>query len=119
MKSMEVREYVVCYFDLLGQRAGLIERLGSQMTFGIDRRNVLGSLVRGIRSIRTTLDFYREKAKLDDHAGIIARKYALLQMYWMQRTGALEKYFDSTQPPLSQPISPSQDAQIKSNPVSQ
>ncbi len=88
-------------------------------TFGIDRRNVLGSLVRGIRSIRTTLDFYREKAKMDDHAGTIARKYALLQMYWMQRTGALEKYFDSTQPPLSQPISPSQDAQIKSNPVSQ
>ena len=27
MKSMEVREYVVCYFDLLGKREGLIEKV--------------------------------------------------------------------------------------------
>ena len=30
MNSMEVREYVVCYFDLLGQREGLLKRVRTE-----------------------------------------------------------------------------------------
>lgn len=94
--------------DYLSQTT--IERL--EMV-GVNRQNVLNALVQGLRSIRITLADYRKEAATDTHYAIVAQKYALLQSYWMQRTGPLEKYFDehpiqaeNTKEVLSTPLSP-------------
>lgn len=94
--------------DYLSQTT--IERL--EMV-GVSRQDVLNALVQGLRSIRITLTDCRQAAATDTHYAVIAQKYALLQSYWMQRTGPLEKYFDkqpiqteNTKAVLSPPSSP-------------
>ena len=74
--------------------------IGWLESLGIDRRIVLDSVARGLRSIRTTLAGFRQAVDGDCRNAIRARKYALLQSYWMQRTGLLENYFDEKPPQL-------------------
>lgn len=76
--------------DYLSQTT--IERL--EMV-GVDRHTVLNALVHGLQSIRITLTDFRKEAAIDSRYAIKARKYALLQSYWMQRTEPLGKYFDT------------------------
>ena len=85
-------------FDYLSKP--VIEWLES---LGTDWRIVLDSVVRGLRSIRTTLAGFRKSVAGDCRNAIKARKYALLQSYWMQRTEQLEKYFDEKPPQRENP----------------